>query len=96
MSVPACLLVKEVVNVVYTEDQRYSRNIIYTFYGYPTSKGANKVGLFTPLFYAVALLETGDMVYFRWKSEEEELAEYYLDQGCVLLGKGIYHHCEKA
>lgn len=94
MSVPTCLLVQEVVNVVDTEDQKYSKNIVYYFYGYPTSKKANEVEWSTR-FYAAALLETGELVYFRWKNEGE-LADYYLGQGCMLLGKGIYHHCEKA
>jgi len=89
MSIPECLLVKDIVNVKETLDQIGAGDNKWFFYGDISSKKANRIGYQDP-FYAVALLDTGELVYFRWRNEE--CRPVY--QGLPLLGRGIYHHCE--
>lgn len=90
MIIPEHLLVKDVVNVVKTYDQQSAGDRKWYFYGDPSSKKSNQIG-YKVFFYGVALLDTGELVYFRWRNEEG----YPIYQGMPLLGRGIYHHCEK-
>ena len=90
MIIPECLLVKDIVNVIGTVDQQSAGDKKWYFYGDVFSKKANQIG-YKILFYGVALLDTGELVYFRWRNEES----YPSYQGLPLLGGGIYHHCEK-
>ena len=92
MSVPACLLVQEVVAVIETPDQRDAGDTEWYFYGDPSSKEANCARGQVECFYGVALLDTGELIYFRWRCEEKQTSYC----GLPLLGRGIYHHCEKA
>ena len=89
MIIPECLLVKDIVNVIETFDQQSAGDKKWYFYGDISSKKSNQIGYKIP-FYAVALLDTGELVYFRWRNEE--CRPVY--QGLPLLGIGIYHHCE--
>ena len=90
MSIPDFLLVKDIINVIETDDQITAGSRNYYFYGNLSSKEENQVPNSVP-FYAVALLTTGELVYFRWRSE----GKYGSYNGEPLLGRGIYHHCEK-
>ena len=90
MIIPECLLVKDIVNVIETYDQQNAGDRKWYFYGDPSSKKPNQIG-YKVFFYGVALLDTGELVYFRWRNEEG----YPIYQGMPLLGRGIYHHCEK-
>lgn len=91
MIIPECLLVKDIVNVKETLDKIGAGDNKWFFYGDISSKKANRIGYQDP-YYAVALLDTGELIYFRWRFEGKQPSYC----GLPLLGRGIYHHCEKA